>query len=156
MNKYFVGIVITVILVMLGATFLIQNKNRSSSVTIKDKTFEVELARTDAERIKGLAGRSALDADSGMLFIFGKSDIHSFWMKDTFIPLDIIWINDNKIVEITTLYPAGQSPLGGAASPNEKIPQYKPTQKANYVLEINAGLSQKYGFRVGDKVRIKY
>jgi len=90
--------------------------------------------------------RSHLDANSGMLFVFPKSDIQTFWMKDTLIPLDIVWLNNNRIVEMTTL----QIPNG------DTIPEYTPKNKANYVLELNAGEIIKNDFKVGDVVKIKY
>lgn len=114
---------------------------KTARIIINGKTFNAEVAQTDAEQTKGLSGRDYLAADSGMLFVFPKSDIYTFWMKDTKIPLDIIWINDGKIVEMTTLNPPS----------DDKIPSYTPKNKAQYVLELNANS----GFKVGDEVEIK-
>ena len=124
------------------------------TVSIMGKEFKIELAKSSSEHEKGLMDRTHLDGDAGMLFVFKKTEIQTFWMKNTLIPLDIIWIDDGKIVDIKTLQPAGQSPLGGA--PSDNIPQYKSKAKANFVLEINAGLAEKYGFKVGDEVKFNY
>lgn len=96
--------------------------------------FRVELAITDNERQKGLMERKDLPIDCGMLFIFNKEDIHYFWMKNTYIPLDMIFINsDMKVVGVYK----NATPLS-----EESINIGKPSK---YVLEINAGLSEKYG-----------
>lgn len=143
-----------VVLVLIGgilAANYFSNRNPQNTVSIDGKQFKVELARTDAEREKGLMNRDNLDADVGMLFIFKKADIQTFWMKNTFIPLDIIWINSstplgvNKIVDMTTLDP--DTP--------DFTPQYTPKEKAKYVLELNAGTANENNFRIGDKVKIK-
>ena len=133
---------IIILVVALIVTFPYVFKKTKPQVIINDKTFNIELAKTSAELTKGLSNRDYLAPDAGMLFIFSKTDIWPFWMKDTRIPLDIIWIQNNKIVDITTLQPQN----------GDNIPEYSPKEKANYVLEINADS----GFKVGDKVKIKY
>ena len=114
-------------------------------VAIGDKTFRVEIANTPASRAKGLMRRQNLPADQGMLFVFEDYGFHSFWMKDTLIPLDIIWIADRTIVDIkkNVLPPASGAPLQ----------TYRPVRPANFVLEVNAGTAEQYGWRVGDKVQ---
>lgn len=149
---YILLIVLFAGLLAIGAFFIFSSKK--STVTINNTTFNVEVAKTQAEREKGLSGRDSLENNAGMLFKFSSSDIHMFWMKDTFIPLDVIWINDGKIVEMTTLDPVSSEPAVDE-SVAEEIPSYTPKEKANYVLEINAGTSQELGFKVGDKVVIK-
>ena len=65
-----------------------------SQVTVENVEFDVELAQTPAEREKGLSNRAELCDQCGMLFIFENNNYHSFWMKDTLVPLDIIWIDE--------------------------------------------------------------
>jgi uncharacterized membrane protein (UPF0127 family) len=143
-NKWILILIITFALV-LTYPFIFKNKN--PKVIINGKTISIEIARTDTERAKGLSNRDYLAADSGMLFVFPKSDIYPFWMKDTKIPLDIVWINAStslstgKIVDIVTLTP----------QTSDSIPEYSPKEKANYVLELNANS----GFKIGDEVDIK-
>ena len=71
------------------------------TITVKDRThrFNVEVARTDAEQDKGLMFRTSLPADGGMLFPFEKPRIGSFWMKNTLIPLDIIFIRADGSID---------------------------------------------------------
>lgn len=138
--KYFWIIIILVILAILILQLFKEPK--VPHVTINNKIYTVEVAKTEFERTKGLSGRTQLDPNSGMLFVFDKPNIYPFWMKNTLIPLDIIYINNNKVVEIATLQPQG----------GENIPRYTPQNNANYVLELNAGS----GVKVGDEVKIKY
>ena len=87
--------------------------------------------------------RDSLGENEGMLFIFDKEDYYSFWMLNTRIPLDIIWINANKeIIHIErNLQPCTDS-----------CPKYSPNEKALYVLEVNANYTSKNGINIGDKV----
>jgi uncharacterized membrane protein (UPF0127 family) len=110
-------------------------------VKIGTKVFIVEVARTKAEQEKGLMYRSGLGAGKGMLFVFETVGIHLFWMKDTLIPLDIIWVSqDERIIYIQSM-----------AQPHDKT-ILDPKVPAKYVLEINGGLAERYHFKVGDKV----
>lgn len=146
---------IIIIAILLAVTYPLVFKKASPTVIIGGKTINVELARTSAELQKGLSGRSYLAPDSGMLFIFSKPDSYPFWMKDTLIPLDIIWIDTStsqstgKIVDMTTLQP----PIDISSTNN--IPEYWPKSPANYVLEVNAGFAQNNNLKIGDEVKIK-
>lgn len=153
MKKAYLIIICLVLGGIISVAYLMDQKDNHSTVTINNKTFDVELARTNAEREKGLMNRDHLDADSGMLFIFKKAEIQTFWMKNTLIPLDIIFIDNpstslrtGKIVEITTLDPDS----------SDYTPQYTPKEKAGFVLELNAGAINENGFKVGDQVKINY
>jgi hypothetical protein len=106
-----------------------------------------ELAETPAAREKGLMMRDSLSGDSGMLFVFERDDTHSFWMKNTLIPLDIIWIDkDCRIVDILP----GAKPCGD----NDACPVYSPAASCSYTLEVNAGFAMKNSVRIGDTVYI--
>lgn len=101
-------------------------------------SFNVELATTDAQITQGLMYRKELRPNDGMLFMFGDSKIRTFWMKNTYIPLDIIFIDENwRIVHIAT----DAKPLSVSII-SSKYP-------AHYVLEINAGQSSRLGIKVG-------
>jgi uncharacterized membrane protein (UPF0127 family) len=102
------------------------------------------VARTREERTKGLMFRKSLDEDKGMLFIFAKEGIYYIWMKNTLIPLDIIWINKNK--EAIFIHENAQP------CKVEICPRMASRTKASYVLELNAGTVQKTGLAVGDKL----
>ncbi len=107
----------------------------------KSSHFNVEIANTFAAREQGLMCRSALKDDYGMLFEFQQADQQAFWMKDTLVGLDIIFIApDGRIVSIQkNAKPLDRKPL----------PSYG---AANAVLEVAAGTSDRLGFKPGDQV----
>jgi len=106
----------------------------------------VELAITQEEQVLGLMFRKSLDRNKGMLFFFDEEGEHSFWMKDTLIPLDIIWINQNgEVVFISENTQPCQENI---------CPFISTDKKAKYVLEINAGISKEIDLKVGDKLEI--
>lgn len=121
----------------------------AASVTINKKTFSIDIAKTDSEQEKGLAIYNNLPLNKGMIFIFKNADYHAFWMKDMKFPIDIIYINKNIIVDVFKNAPFPKSE-------NETLPIIKPSKKADAVLEINAGLCDKYNFKTGDFVKINY
>ena len=103
---------------------------------------EAELAYTNANRARGLMFRENLPPDAGMLFIFPTLEIQTFWMKNTLIPLDILWLNERKeVVYMVTAYPCKKDPC-------ESI---SPMQKARYVLEVNAGFAKKHKIDLGSQ-----
>ncbi|RJQ14030.1 hypothetical protein C4553_01740 [Candidatus Parcubacteria bacterium] len=116
-------------------------------VEISGKKFNVWVASSAETRSKGLSGQVSLADDRGMLFVFEAAGTHSFWMQDTKINLDIIFINEDKIVEIAHNLPAQKDSSLPPAT-------YVPVQSASYALEINGGLSKLYGFEVGQPVKI--
>lgn len=110
--------------------------------------WRVEVAADNWSRAQGLSGRKSLPAGGGMLFVFNKAGRHSFWMKGMNFPLDFIWINDGRVVDITANVP----PFSLRSSASEIF--YKPKQPANMVLEINAGEAARYGVKIGDLVKL--
>jgi len=107
-------------------------------------TFDAEIADTPEKSEKGLMYRKHMNENQGMFFIFEEERPLSFWMKNTYIPLDIIFIDSNyQIVSISE----NCMPLS-----EQMIPSLKPAQ---YVLEINAGLSRKFGIKSNQKIIFK-
>lgn len=101
-----------------------------------------ELAQTPEERRQGLMYREALPEDRGMLFIFEKDKILSFWMKNTAIPLSLAYLSRDGIIrEIHHLKPGSLAPVTSRRS-------------VRYALEVNRGWFQERGIRPGDKVEI--
>ena len=92
--------------------------------------------------------REKLDADKGMLFIYEKEGKYPFWMKNTLIPLDIIWIDKNKEVVFIS---ANAQPCK-----EDYCPSILPPENAKYVLEINGGVSEKIGLAIGEAVDIAF
>lgn len=116
------------------------------NVCFRNNCFSVEVAHTQQELEKGLMFRQSLDKDKGMLFVFPGEGIYPFWMKNTLIPLDIIWIDsNNKVVFIAQDVKPCKSLI---------CPSVVPTVKANRVLEINAGICKEVGLAVGNELKI--
>ena len=112
------------------------------SVLLHDHRFTVEVANTPAEQAHGLMDRTKMTADHGMLFVFQDSEPRTFWMKDTLIPLDILFFDDaHRLVTILQNVPPCK------ANPCPVYPSGKP---ARYVLELNAGTAARIGARKGD------
>lgn len=108
---------------------------------------KVEIADNPQERAHGLMGRRRLDVGRGMLFVYSDSFLPSFWMKNTLIPLDMIFID--KIGFIRTIRekaPPCPPELGN------DCPQYTPDVPVQYVLEVPGGYSALFGVKTGDRV----
>lgn len=134
-------LMLTVSLITAGCGNVI-SQNKNPSVCFGGSCFQVELADTAAEREQGLMNRQELAPDAGMLFIFPQEDFYNFWMKDTLMPLDIIWLDENKkIVAINKNAPPCQT---------NNCPQYSPEAPALYVLEVNAGTAERLNLKKGD------
>jgi hypothetical protein len=117
------------------------------TVCFKNVCVKAEIADTEAERARGLMLRDSLQEMQAMLFIFPAEDYHSFWMKNTLIALDIIWLDsDSRIVYIKK---------GAPACKDVYCQSYTPDAKAKYVLEVNSGFIDKYRIKTGDTVKIK-
>ncbi len=108
------------------------------------RSVNVEVARTDAERARGLMFRRSLASDAGMLFLFDESAEHGFWMQNTLIPLDMIFIDDDgRVVGIVE-----------RAEPLTTTPRTVGAP-SRYVLEVNGGWSATHGVARGDRVRFE-
>jgi len=107
-------------------------------------SINAELAVTLEERARGLMFREKIGADQGMLFVFEEPDLHSFWMKNTLISLDILWLDpDRRIVHIERKVPPCVS---------DPCPSYGPKIPASYVLELKAGGAENYGLKLFDRL----
>ena len=115
---------------------------KSNQVCFDGRCVNVEIARENRQLQRGLMFRESLSSNSGMLFIFPESGIHLFWMKNTRIPLDILWLNERKeIIHIEKkVLPCVKDPC----------PHYGPRQDSQYVLEINAGYADFLGTKIGE------
>ncbi|MCK9368460.1 DUF192 domain-containing protein [Candidatus Dojkabacteria bacterium] len=110
------------------------------------KTVEVEIANTESSRQQGLMNRTYLGENSGMLFVFDSDVQTGFWMKNTLIPLDLIYIDNNlKIVDIKENF---------IQCTTATCPLYLAKAPFRYVLEVNSGWSSKNSVKVGDSVVI--
>jgi len=116
------------------------------TVCAGEKCFQVEVAKTESQRERGLMYREELGRDKGMLFIFDEDGMYPFWMKNTLIPLDMVWISSTgKVVFIAENVQPCKSLL---------CPSVIPGAIAKYVLEVNAGICKDIGLKVGDSLSI--
>ena len=104
-------------------------------------TIDIEIADTDAKRRTGMMYRRSLDTNQGLLFVFEKEEPQAFWMRNTFLPLDIIFVNKNLDVVA----------IQKNTTPLAQI-QYSSDIPAAYVVEVNAGFSDEHGIRLGDRI----
>lgn len=117
------------------------------SVSISGTRIRVDVATTTLAVRKGLSGRTRLEEDEGMLFIFPVPDIYRFWMPDMNFPIDIIWIHDGAVADIS------RNVSNEFDSANPRF--YSPRSKVEQVLEVNAGFAAKHGISVGDPVVLR-
>jgi len=137
------------LIIILVIGFLIYLKfPRKAAKTINQRingqNITLEIADNIYLQAKGLSGRTQLCSHCGMLFIFNNESIQSFWMKDTLISLDMIFIN--KSGQITDIYTAAPEPGKG----DLELTIYQSSLPAKYVIELNAGISAKLGLKKGD------
>ena len=113
-----------------------------------DRTVvSLEVARTEAERNRGLMQRASMAERDGMIFLFDRPGIYPFWMKDTLIPLDMFWTDTSgRVVWIAESVPPCKA---------DPCPEYPPKAVASYVIETNAGFAKKHGVKVGDLVSLQ-
>lgn len=138
-----------VVALVISTAILTACQTATSQVAINvtpTQMIKVEVVHSQAAVTMGLAGRSALADDQGMLFIFDQADRYSFWMKDMKFSLDIIWLNKGKIVSI---WPKAPSP-----NPSQAPTQYQPGQPADMVLEVPAGQVQSWGLKLGQQLNL--
>ncbi|MCD1295502.1 hypothetical protein CUJ83_10875 [Methanocella sp. CWC-04] len=109
----------------------------------KPVKISLEVADTHEKRMEGLMNRTYLDSDSGMIFVFDYPAKHAFWMKNTLIPLDMIYINDDgTVVDIKyKAVPFDTTPL-------------EPCDECICVIEVNGGFCEEHGIKIGDKVKL--
>jgi len=107
-------------------------------------TVQVDLALTPEQHARGLMFVQSLAPDRGMLFLFDNDERRPFWMKNCFIPLDIVWMDENDmVVEISRDVPPCEA---------DPCPNYTPSRPIRNVLEVQAGLCASHKLAVGDKL----
>ena len=116
-------------------------------VELGDQRYAVEVADDDAERARGLMFRDELPAEHGMLFIHERQEPQAYWMKNTRIPLDILYFDaQKKLVSVSRAPPCS---LGS------RCPPYPSSGPAQYVLELNAGWTRAHGITPGQRIEIE-
>ncbi|WP_199101014.1 DUF192 domain-containing protein [Dyella sp. ASV21] len=121
--------------------------HEAPAVQLHGHRFTTEFATNDASRARGLMMRTELAADHSMLFVFGDDDQRWFWMKNTLIPLDILYFDSGrKLVSVQASVPPCKA---------DPCPSYPSDLPARYVLELPAGTAARIGAMVGDELTIE-
>ncbi len=146
-------VVFLILLVVLLTTVVLRQpalapeaKNaRARQASISGHTLYLELAETPQEQAKGLSNRKSLSPQTGMLFVFSNPGRPCFWMKDTLIPLDMLWLDaDYKLV-----YQRQN------VQPSSYPESFCPDQDAKYVLELGANESARLGLEIGNTLTLQ-
>jgi len=138
-----------ILLLIILTTVLILQKNEQQNLyklILQDQTIFLKPAITPQQKSQGLMFITNLPKNQGMIFIYSNEQPHSFWMKNTLVPLDIIFLNKNfQVIDIKqNVPPCKQDPCS----------TYQAKKPAQYVIEINAGLSQELAIKEGDKLTL--
>lgn len=113
-----------------------------SQIILKGKVYTVDVADTTYTMNKGYSGHPPISHNEGMIFVFPENDKHGFWMKDMLFSLDIIWMDENFVI----------NHIEKDVKPDSYPKIFYPEKEARYVLEISAGEVNKLGVKIGDKV----
>jgi uncharacterized membrane protein (UPF0127 family) len=144
MNKAVSAVLILATLAIIA--LYAHRPDNQAVVCFKSSCVRVELAADEPSRARGLMNRQALGQDDGMLFVFDTEGIYPFWMKNTLIPLDMIWMDTKgRVVNIEHAQPCMMDPC----------PDYNPMRKAKYVLEVNGRYTITHEVNIGDESDIR-
>lgn len=122
-----------------------------AEVIIGKEVIRVEVADTPSLQSKGLGGRKHLAPNAGMLFVYTEKSRHAFWMREMLIPIDIIWLDNRRVVHIEQNVPP--PPPG---TPEAKLTTYASSKPANLVLELAAGRAKELGLKAGSQVTFRF
>ena len=141
-KKFVFFLVLAVIVGMLvGSKLLPPQQPR---LRVGQAEIKIEIADTDEEKSRGLAGRDSLAADAGMMFVFDQPGQYGFWMKGMRFDLDFVWIRQGKVVEVSE-----------SVSVKDQARVYQAKEPIDNMIEVNAGWVKKNGVKVGDEVVVR-
>lgn len=136
-----------VILMAMICSCVFGSSKLQDKVCFQNGCVDVKVALKDQDLMRGLQFKKSLPADRGMLFVFPETSLHRFWMKDTLIPLDMVWLDDNKTVIFMESHVL--------PCPKDPCPVYGPLEPSRYVLEVNAGYAKTLGIHIGHQARFE-
>ncbi len=146
MKKILPFVIAAILLAACYHFWTVVNIDNSKIIKIAGQNIKVDLVISDAEKEKGLSGRTGLAQNAGMLFVFEKPGPYVFWMKDMNFPIDIIWLSvDKKVIYVKK-----------DARPESYPETFDPKVNAKYVLEVVSGFSERNNLKVGDKALFTY
>lgn len=142
------SMLVSTLLLLAGCTSSAPaNQASPLAVELRGEHFSIELATNNTSREHGLMLRTTLAPDHGMLFVFSDTAPRGFWMKNTLIPLDILYFDaDRRLVSAQQDVPPCKA---------DPCPIYPSTGPARYVLELSAGTARRIGVRDGDTLAIE-
>lgn len=120
---------------------------QTGQIQINGQLLDVYLARTEQEKEIGLSAFNGIKSNQGMLFIYDLPQKPAFWMNGMKFPIDIIWINNNQVVDISKNLPVQY---------DSNLTRYYPNVEVDRVLEVNAGWCEKNNITIGDKIEMNY
>lgn len=132
---------VVVVVVAAAIAFMVTHFQPRSEVRVGSGIFNLQLATDEPARVQGLSGVDHLNPNGGLLMVFDTDSTWEIWMKDMKIPLDILWLNsDKKVIYVVK-----------NASPQLSTNKvFKPTDKARYVIELNAGAIEQNNIKIGE------
>lgn len=143
-------ILITIIFIFyfIYQHFFAHPQFQQTNIKIKNIEFSLEIAQTVPQLTKGLMDRTSLCPHCGMIFIFNSESIQTFWMKNTLIPLDMIFLDKNgRVINIITATPQPNTP-------DYRLKLYSSTSPSKSVIELNAGTAKNINLRPSDSINL--
>ena len=117
--------------------------------TLSSHNLKIMIARTEFEKAKGLMFYTEIASDTGMLFVYNQPQKLSFWMRNTIIPLDLVYLSEDLVV---TEFIKNMEP--GYGKRVDTLPHYDSENLVQYALELKAGYIEKLGIKIGDRLEI--
>ena len=139
--------VILTLFVASASLWLYQQRTVIKEYQVGDTSVQLEVTQTVQDRIDGLSNRESIGKADGLLFVFPTSDRHAIWMKDMLFPIDIVWVREEKVIDIA---PNVQPPSPGTL--DNELDAYFPRLDADWVIEFPAGWAEEHGLKIGDPV----
>ncbi|MBP9727145.1 MAG: DUF192 domain-containing protein [Gammaproteobacteria bacterium] len=148
MQKLKLILIIISILIFIAYFFTKKQDVNAPAFFVKNNTsIYLEIAKTNPEREHGLMERKFMPENHGMVFIFPEPSILRFWMRNTLIPLDMVFLNNNRVVEVFNDVPP-------CPKETSQCPSYGPKIETDEVIELNAGTAKKLAIQSGDLLTI--
>ncbi len=142
-----VALLLVVLCIVWGGVRIAEKPDATRSMRIGNRTYQLEIADSQLEQQHGLMNRTSLLSDHGMYFQFSDAQERTFWMKDTLIPLDLIWVQDGRVVNLTTDVQPEQT------TPMKDLKLYNSGAPVDAVIELNAGQIAENGLKIGDTIQ---
>ena len=144
--RLLLGAAVVTFIGILLISFILSKQ--STRVLVNDQVFRVAVAKSEKEKQIGLSKTERISENQGMLFVFDTPDYHSFWMKEMKFPIDIVYINGDKV---TTVIENAKPPTDSDGS----LEIYQPEDKSDKVLEVSAGVAKKYNIKKGTTIKVE-